>query len=141
MHRRTVLAGLAGLPLLAATPTRANDPLRMRDLYNKNLSFSDLAQSLEGERVAVNGYMAPPLKAESSFFVLTKRPMSVCPFCETEAEWPADILAVYTAQTVRVVPFNIGITTEGTLELGTYEDPELGFVSRVRLVDAAFRRS
>ncbi len=85
--------------------------------------------------------MAPPLKAETRFFVLTARPMSVCPFCETEAEWPEDILAVYAKRVVRVIPFNVGIMTTGQLELGSYTDPDTGFVSRVRLADAVYERT
>lgn len=139
MDRRTFLTATACFALVSQS-AHAKQAVRMRDLYNKDLSFSDYAKSVQGERIAVAGYMAPPLKAQSSFFVLTKRPMSVCPFCESEAEWPNDILAVYTQRTVNIMPFNVAIVTDGTLELGTYEDPELGFVSRVRLIDAAYHR-
>lgn len=151
MNRRDVLK--RGMPVLVAAGLLAtgqrvawaddgdkDELVRLRDLYDRDMSFSELAQSLEGKRVAVSGFMAPPLKAESSFFVLTKIPMSVCPFCETEAEWPDDILAVYTKRTLRVVPFNVPIITEGTLELGTFVDEETGFLSRVRLADAIYRR-
>ena len=82
--------------------------------------------------------MAPPLKVEINFFVLTKQPLSVCPFCETEADWPDDILAVYTKRIVRVLPFNLKIEVRGVLELGTAKDAETGFVSRVRLTDAKY---
>lgn len=140
MDRRTFL--IAGLATGFAPRAFAQDDdvVRMRDLYNKDLSFSDYAKSMEGRRISVQGFMAPPLKADSNFFVLTKRPMAVCPFCETEAEWPNDILAVYTKRTLRTVPFNVRIVTSGELALGTYTDPELGFVSRVRLVDSTVAR-
>ncbi|TFF20584.1 hypothetical protein E3C22_16915 [Jiella endophytica] len=141
MQRRQFLAA-AGAALLLPAGARAEDgPVRMRDLYNKDLSFSDYAKAMEGRRIAVQGFMAPPLKAESTFFVLTKRPMAVCPFCESEAEWPDDILAVYASRVIDTVPFNVKIVTSGTLELGTYEDPDLGFVSRVRLSNAVYERS
>ena len=81
-------------------PGRDGAPARS---LQQGLSFSDLAQELAGERVAVQGFMAPPLKAEAHFFVLTKTPMAVCPFCETEADWPDDILAVYTKRVIDVV--------------------------------------
>ncbi len=119
-------------PALAGT-----DPIKLRTLYDRK-TISDMANALNGSRIAVEGYMAPPLKAESSFFVLTRRPMSVCPFCETEAEWPNDIVAVYTKRIVDVVPYNVKIVTTGTLELGAFKDPETGFVSMVRLMDASF---
>ena len=137
MHRRSLLAaGIAALVL--PSPARAEGPLRMRDLYRKDLSFSPLALELEGARVAVEGFMAPPLKAETDWFVLTKRPMAVCPFCETEAEWPDDILKVVAKRTVRPTPFNRRILVEGVLSLGSERDPETGFLSRVRLEDATF---
>ena len=139
MDRRTFLVGAAGLAF--ASPARAdNGPVLLRDLYNKDLSFSELARSLESERITVSGFMAPPLKAESAFFVLTMRPMAVCPFCETEAEWPDDILAIYTKRVLQPVPFNVRLLVRGTLELGTFKDPETGFVSRVRLSDATYER-
>lgn len=144
MDRRQLVFGLGLAPLggLLPTPAEASDaPLKLRTLYNKDRSFSDLANSLAGTRITVDGYMAPPLKADSRFFVLTKIPMAVCPFCESEAEWPRDILAIYTKRTVDVVPFNSKIVTRGVLELGTFKDPETGFVSRARLVDAVFERS
>lgn len=146
MERRRFLLGAlaaAAAGLAIPVPSRAaeDDPLRMRDLYNKDLSFSDYARSLEGKRIEVTGFMAPPLKADSRFFVLTKRPMAVCPFCETEAEWPDDILAIYTKRTIEVVPFNARIVTSGRLELGTHKDGDTGFVSRVRLVDAVYGRA
>ena len=110
----------------------------MRDLYEKNLSFSETAQALEGERVRVAGFMAPPLDPGLPFFVLTKRPMAVCPFCESEAEWPPDILAVYTKRALEPVSFNRRIEVSGVLELGAHTDPDIGFVSRVRLRDATY---
>ena len=139
MNRRTLLAVLLVGPAALATPARA-DTIRLRDLYRKDLSFSPLARSLAGERVAVDGFMAPPLEAETNFFVLTKMPMAVCPFCETEADWPDDILAVFAKRTVRPVPYNVPIVARGRLDLGTERDPRTGFVSRVRLTDAAFSR-
>ncbi len=114
--------------------------IKMRTLYNKDLSFSDLAKSLEGNRIDISGYMAPPLKAESHFFVLTKKPMAVCPFCGTDADWPDDIVAIYTKRLIDVVPFNSQIVVSGILELGSFTDEDTGFVSRVRLVDASYRK-
>jgi len=128
----------AGVDTVLATDGAS--PIRLRELYNKDSSFSDIAQAVAGERIAVVGYMAPPLKAESTFFVLSNRPMTVCPFCESDADWPDDILAVYAKRVIKVVPFNAKITVQGTLELGGYRDTDTGFYSRVRLNDATFRR-
>ncbi len=140
MNRRRTLALATGL-LAAPSLLRAGTaPVKIRDLYNKDRTMSDLALSLVDARTTFEGFMAPPLKAESRFFVMTKMPMSVCPFCETSAQWPDNILAVYTKRVVDVVPFNVGIETRGVLEIGEYRDPETGFVSMVRLADATYGR-
>ncbi len=139
MNRRSFLIA-TGIGLLC-TRAGADEIVNMRDLYNQDLTFSDLAKARQGQRIAASGFMAPPLKAESSFFVLTKKPMAICPFCDTEADWPDDILAIYTKRTVEVIAFNVQIVVRGQLELGTYTDPELGFVSRVRLTDSTYERT
>jgi hypothetical protein len=142
MKRRNLILSAAALAVARAARAAApGEPVRLRDLYNKDLSFSDLATSLAGERIGVQGFMAPPLKAESHFFVLTRRPMGVCPFCETEAQWPDDILAVYTKRVVEIVPFNVAILTHGVLDLGAHTDPDTGFLSRVRLLDSSYARA
>lgn len=138
--RRHALCALLVAPMTAPTPVWAEGPLRLRDLYNKDLSFSDVALARDGRRIDVDGYMAPPLKAEAEFFVLTLRPLAVCPFCDTEVDWPADILAVYTKRPVEVVSFNAPIRTTGVLRLNTMTDAQTGFVSRVRLEDATVAR-
>lgn len=142
MHRRTLLTAAAGLAaptiLRAAVP---DDAVKIRELYNRDGSMSDLALARDGKRLVVEGFMAPPLQANSNFFVQTKMPMSVCPFCETETEWPDDILAVYTRRIYDVEPFNVKLVTAGRLELGSYRDPDTGFLSLVRLEEATFERA
>lgn len=111
----------------------------IRDLYNPDHSWSELALASQGERVTFTGFMAPPLKADSNFFVLTKMPMSVCPFCEPDAEWPRDILPVYAKRIVKHPPsFNIRIQVTGILEIGKHIDPDTGFYSLIRLIDATY---
>ncbi len=141
MNRRHFCLFTAHAFGLMIFPASAATAIRLRELYNKDMSFSDYALSHENQSVTVSGFMAPPLKADTTFFVLTNRPLAVCPFCETEAEWPADILAVYTKRIFDVVPFNVGIEVAGQLELGTYTDPEFGFLSRVRIQNAEIRRT
>lgn len=143
MDRRLFMQGalVGGASIVLPSLAHAGSVIKLRDLYNKDLSFSDYAKDRVGARVQVLGYMAPPLKADARFFVLTKRPMSVCPFCETEAEWPDDILAIYTKRALNVLPFNVPLHVSGRLALGTHTDPETGFVSRVRLMDASYDRA
>ncbi|MBT8476091.1 MAG: hypothetical protein HKO95_14860 [Rhodobacteraceae bacterium] len=140
MNRRTLLASglaLAVLPL-AGGSAHAQDAAKIRDLYSGGVNLSDWALAQVGERVTFEGYMAPPLKANSNFFVLTALPMSVCPFCETEAEWPNNIVAVYSKRVIDVMPFNRKIEVRGRLETGSYRDPDTGFLSLVRIEDATY---
>lgn len=139
--RRSFLAGAcAATGLMVAPPVFARERIKIRDLYKTQAEFSAQAKGFAKTRetIEITGFMAPPLKAEASFFVLTQRPMAVCPFCETSADWPSDIVFVRTTKTVEAVAFNRPIITTGTLELGEAKDKETGFVSLVRLVDAEF---
>ena len=64
---------LLGRPALAAP-----EVLKFRDLYLRGRALTPRAQGLQGQEVEMVGYMAPPLKPEINFFVLTRLPMSVC---------------------------------------------------------------
>ena len=118
--------------------------LGFADLYKGygvlGLEFSDRLLALKGVPVAMRGFMAPPLKAESRFFVLTREPMAICPFCQSDADWPADIVVVYLRQQDAPTDPNDRIEVTGSLSVGPWLDPETGFVSQIRLVDARFRR-
>lgn len=102
------------------------------------LKFSEKLKSLNGKLVTIRGFMAPPLKAEASFFILTKQPVSLCPFCDSDADWPDDIILVRLARDQAFVQNNRPIEVTGTLEVGSKTDEETGFVSLVRLVQARF---
>lgn len=137
--RRAVLAA----PLLLLGAMGTDDRLQFDDLYGTwsvtGLTFSDKARALAGKSVTMAGFMAPPLKAESDFFVLTREPMSVCPFCSSDAEWPPDIVVAYLKHDEQPTAPNQVITVTGTLELGSWTDPASGFVSQARLRNARFR--
>ena len=138
--RRRLLTAALATPFLAPALRAADAPLKLRDLYVKGGDFSELAHELEGQRITLEGFMAPPLKAEAAFFVLTKMPMATCPFCEPGIEWPDNILPVYTRRTVEVIPFNVPMLARGRLEMGEFTDPETGFWSIIRLGDATYER-
>jgi len=143
--RRRLLAGLAaGAGLLAAArPALAATPaLGFDDLYASfgvlGLEFSDKVKSLTGEKIVMDGFMAPPLKAEAQFFVLTQIPMALCPFCSTDADWPDNIMVVYLRRRQTFTQPNQVIRVNGRLERGHWIDPDTGFVSQLRLRDASF---
>lgn len=100
---------------------------------SRGLQFSEEFQSMDGKTVQISGYMAPPLKPVFSFFVLSKQPMAICPFCSSDADWPEDIVAVYVEDSTKSVANDTLLTVTGTLELGSYTDEETGFVSQARI--------
>ena len=104
------------------------------------LQFSDKVQALTGKTIVIRGFMAPPLKAEAAFFVLTREPVALCPFCQSDADWPDSILVVYLSEKQQFVQNNAIIEVEGILERGSQRDPGTGFVSQLRLRDATFRK-
>lgn len=140
MNRRHLLLAAAALPLVPARAIAAPETLKFRDLYVRGRELTERAKSLDGQTVEMIGYMAPPLKPEISFFVLTKLPMSTCPFCETEAQWPDDIVLALTDHAVRPVRYTDLIRASGTFETGFETDPETGFVSFIRLRDTSYER-
>ncbi len=138
IDRRSLLAALTAAAACTRAARAAAPRLRMRDLYASGGAFSADAQRLDGQDVAIQGFMAPPLKADAGFFVLTKLPLAVCPFCDSELDWPTDIVLVRLRRRQDWVDFNQPIVVTGTLKLGTEIDAETGFGSRVRLVEAAY---
>ena len=88
----------------------------------------------------MRGYMAPPLKPESKFFVLTREPVAVCPFCSSDAQWPSDIVVIYLSSTLAPLNLSQRIEVTGKLEMGSWTDPESGFVSQVHIVNAEVRK-
>jgi hypothetical protein len=143
LDRRQMLCALAALPTLSLVqPALAAETLGFGELYKSfgvlGLEFSDKVKRLTGQEITIKGFMAPPLKAEANFFVLTEIPMSLCPFCSSDADWPDNILVVYLARKQTFVQFNAPIAAQGVLEYGSWVDPETGFVSQLRLRDASF---
>jgi hypothetical protein len=142
--RRQLMAGLATLPLSAVLrpALAANDGLTFDELYGKvgvlGLEFSEKVKTLTGHDVAMRGFMAPPLKAEAAFFVLTEIPMSICPFCSSDSDWPDNIVVVYLNEKQTFAQAGALIEVRGRLEMGSWTDPDTGFLSLLRLRDADY---
>lgn len=113
--------------------------LHFSDMYDtsaaasRGLTFSEAFLAMDGKTVRISGYMAPPLKPKFNFFVLSKQPMSICPFCSSDADWPEDIVAVYVETETRSVANDTLLTVTGRLELGSCTDEDTGFVSQARI--------
>ncbi len=97
--------------------------------------LSDKAKAISGTQVIMRGFMAPPLSPSTTFFVLTKDPMVYCPFCNTAADWPFDIVYIKMAgggAIPTMVP-TTNIAVIGRFEVGSWADPDTGFVSLIRI--------
>jgi hypothetical protein len=96
------------------------------------LQLSDKLVSLDGKDVMLEGYMAPPLKPELDYFVLTRIRLSFCPFCSTAADWPDDIALIYLPEeTTTATEYPVRVI--GRIEIGSSIDQETGMVSLVRV--------
>ena len=127
------------LPALAETPTR----IRMGQLYDydNDMAFSSTAEELAGKVVEIQGFMAPHLKVDSDFFVLSNTPVETCPFCASEDEWMDTIIFVVMRERQEAINPGTLIWTRGILDIGAATDEATGFVSRVRLLEADFYRA
>jgi hypothetical protein len=135
--RRTCLIAAATLSL--AGPARAAaQRIRMFELYDEDDQFSPLAQQLTGKRVSIQGFMAPHLKVDSDFFILSNTPVETCPFCASEGDWIDSIIFVRMRTKQEAIDPGTLILVEGTLEVGPARDEATRFVSKVRLTNAEF---
>lgn len=135
--KHILLISFMVIALLMSFPTAEAEELSFDEIYSgwsaDGLTFSDKTISLEGGTVTVSGYMAPPLTPTIHFFVLTEVPMSVCPFCSSDADWPDNIIVVKVDDPITALPYDTPITVTGTLEIGSETDEETGFVSQLRI--------
>lgn len=126
-----------GISRVEAAFWNSSTELSFDELYSsvssRGVTLSDKLRSCEGSSVSMVGFMAPPLTPTINFFVLTREPMSICPFCGSDADWPTDIVVVKLSEPVTALPFDSPIRVTGTLELGSEVDAETGFVSLVRI--------
>lgn len=145
LNRRKVLSALATLPFSGAARAEEAELIAFAGLYKSfgvlGYEFADRVRALAGKQVAMAGYMAPPLTAEGAFFVLTREPLAICPFCQSDADWPVDILVVYLEKMTPLVTAGAKVLVAGQLEVGSWADPETGFVSQIRLRHGSYRRA
>ena len=139
LSRRSVL-WLAGLTPFACLPARAAELVTFADISVADDQYTEKARKLAGKVVEMRGYMAPPLKPEIDFFVLTSLPTAICPFCDAAASWPDDIVLVHLSRPVRALAYDRLLKVSGVLEIGIDTDAATGFVSLVRLRDAKYAK-
>ncbi len=114
------------------------ETLKFAELYGevgvRGMKLSDKVQRLDGQKVEMTGFMAPPLSATVHFFVLTKVALTICPFCSTDADWPSDIVVVFMPEGKEIKPTEHQVRVTGTLSVGSQTDDETGFVSLIRIM-------
>ncbi|MDI6727575.1 MAG: hypothetical protein QMD44_01445 [Thermodesulfovibrionales bacterium] len=147
MIRGLIVIILSFAVLLSAYKSSASSGaalLKFSELYESisvmGMKISKKTLSLVGKRVTMRGFMAPPLKPDLKFFVLTRQPVDICPFCDSDADWPEDIVVVYLKGKVKYSADGTPVTVEGVLDVGSSIDKETGFVSRIRIIDARASR-
>jgi|SRR5579871_1289415 len=139
ISRRSLLALAMTAPF--AGTAQAAETVTFPDIAIANDQFTEKAKRLAGKVVEMRGYMAPPLKPEIDFFVLTSLPTAICPFCDAAASWPDDIVLIFMGRPIRALAYDQLIRVTGTLEIGTDTDEVTGFVSRVRLRDSTYKKA
>lgn len=146
--RRSILGWVAtvagvGTSAISVTPigaqTEAPISLKFSEFYELGktplqFNLSEKLLSANGRKVTVSGWVAPPLKPDLDFFVLTRRRLGVCPFCSSSADWPEDIILVtLTDFSYRNPGEPEPVTVTGLLEVGEATDETTGFFSLLRL--------
>ncbi len=126
-------------PTIANPLTFDESPIALTfdEFYNgfnlrTGLVLSDKLLSLDGKEVVIEGYMAPPLKPELDWFVLTRIRLEFCPFCSSTADWPDDIALVYVLDKPILTTIQ-PLRVQGRIEIGSVVDAETGMVSLVRI--------
>lgn len=137
--RRHAVVSAAEIPPPA--PGTHNYPiLGFRDIYATvgaiGLRLGAGLPVLAGRPVRIRGYMAPPVAAVDNFFVLTRSPVTTCPFCDPGAQWPDDVVLALLESDSRFVDPSCAIEVAGELDIGRKVDPRTGATRLVRLVGA-----
>ena len=117
--------------------------LDFKDLYATvgviGLRIGERAKQLAGNPVRIRGYMAPPDLEQGDFFVLTRAPAFICPFCDPGTNWPDDVvLALLDHDSHFVDPTQL-IEVVGELEFGAKLDIRTGATRLVRLHDVRWQ--
>lgn len=96
------------------------------------LILSDKAISLDGRQVTMQGFMAPPLQVDLSWFQLTLTPVGACPFCTSAQTVVPDMVTVYPVKDSVLYSLE-PVRVTGRFEVGAASDPETGMFSLARI--------
>lgn len=130
-----------GLGEAKAAPARVALEEIHREPDMPGVEYSARARKLAGQRIRVEGFLAPHAGGRPApFMVLAGQPMVGCPHCLGSADLPGDSLVAYFGSALGMAETGIPVAIEGVLDLGSRTDAQTGFVSTVRLFDAKIIR-
>lgn len=101
--------------------------LESDDMYVYYPLFKDKQRSLEGEEIAITGYIIP-VDVEMNQYVLSAFPFSSCFFCGNAG--PESVMAIYFRSNDRTFQTDERLTLVGNLELNDTDIDELVYVLR-----------
>lgn len=93
---------------------------------------SEKLKALDGRKVLIQGYMAPPLDLDLDWFLLTIVPVGGCAFCGSSLDVIAGTAMIYPVNDSIFFTGN-GIHVTGTVEVGDGRDPATGMASLIRI--------
>lgn len=101
--------------------------LESDDMYVYYPLFKEKQKSLDGQEVAITGYIIP-VDVELNQYVLSAFPFSACFFCGNAG--PESVMAIYFASPDQSFKTDQRVTLSGTLELNDTNVDELVYVLR-----------
>ncbi len=126
-----------GLGEAKAGPARVALEEIHREPELPGVEYSAKVRKLAGQRVRVEGFLAPHAGGRAApFLVLAGQPMVGCPHCLGALDLPGDSLVAYFGAKPGMAETGIPVAVEGVLDLGSRTDVQTGFVSTIRLFDA-----
>lgn len=136
-RRAAVLAcvGLAASAVLRPAAARGSVPLR--DLYDTaGTGASDLARSLDGQRVALSGLVAPVPSGAAGWLALGETALVPCQLCGGPHDWPTGVVSVHAPGLPHLADPYARVTLEGILVLDAAAREGTGLPDRLVLRDA-----
>jgi hypothetical protein len=59
--------------------------------------------------------------------------MAICPFCDSDASWPSNIVVVYLKRGRTIEAATNALEVTGILDIGRHVDKTTGFISQIRI--------
>lgn len=108
----------------------------------KSASSYEYLQSLNGQHVTINGYLATSSPADGSFIFLMNLPYQSCPFCVPNTSQLSNTIEVYPKKNEKFTYTTQAVQVVGILEVAPSEDEPFtdlyGYEFSFKIVDASY---